>query len=192
MPKIVDHESRRTQIANAAARIMASRGLGNTTVRDIAKEAGFTSGILAHYFRDKNEVLSHAHRLLDDRSVERFRPALSSDAPIQSVFEEGMPLDDDREVDSRVRIQFWARALSSPELAEQQSHSFKGWIRATRALLRARQARGELDPDLRVEPISEVLVALIVGAGVVAVFLPKRSRRAFVRRIVDTAMEALL
>ncbi|MBW1883235.1 MAG: TetR family transcriptional regulator C-terminal domain-containing protein [Deltaproteobacteria bacterium] len=192
MPKIVDHEDRRTQIANAAARIMASRGLGNTTVRDIAKEAGFTSGILAHYFRDKNEVLSHALQLLDDRSADRFRPALSSNDPIQSVFEEGMPLDDDREVDSRVRIQFWARALSSSDLAEQQASSFKGWIRATRALLRARQKRGELDPDLKVDPISELLVALIIGANVVAVFLPKRSRRAFVRRIVDTAMEALL
>lgn len=192
MPKVVDHENRRTEIANAAARIMASRGLSNTTVRDIAGEAGFTSGILAHYFRDKDEVLAHALQLLDDRSAEHFRPALSSDDPIQSVFEDGMPLDEDREVDSRARIQFWARALSSPDLAEQQASSFKGWIRATRALLRARQKRGELDPDLKVEPVSEVLVALIVGAGVLAVFLPKRSRRAFVRRIVDTATEALL
>ncbi|MBJ19160.1 MAG: TetR family transcriptional regulator [bacterium] len=191
MPKVVNHADRRTEIANAAARIMASRGLGNTTVRDIAREAGFTSGILAHYFRDKDEVLSHALQLLDDRSAERFGPALSSSDPIQAVFEDGMPLDPDREVDSRARIQFWARALSSDDLASQQATSFKSWIAATRALLRARQARGELGEDLKIEPVSEVLVALVVGAGVLAVFLPKRSRRAFVRRIVDTATNAL-
>jgi AcrR family transcriptional regulator len=192
MPKIVDHESRRADIANAAARIMASRGLENTTVRDIAREAGFTSGILAHYFRDKDDVISHALQLLDERTAARMRPSLAGEGPIEVVLEARMPLDDETEVDSRARIQFWARALSRQDLAEQQARSFKSWIAATRGLLRARQRDGELDKDLKLEPISELLVALVLGASVLAVFRPRRSRRAFVRRIVETATEAML
>ncbi len=191
MPKIVDHESRRDEIANAATRIVSRSGLERATVRDIAREAGFTSGILAHYFRDKDAVLAHALRLLDGRAAAQFSPTLSSDDPIESVWEAAMPLDEEREVDARVRMQFWARSISSSELSEQQAASFRGWIRATRALLRARQQRGEIDEDLKAEPTSEVVVALIVGATVISVFLPKRSRRGFVRRVFQTATEAL-
>jgi AcrR family transcriptional regulator len=192
MPKIVDHDSRRLEIANAAARIVAANGLEGATVRDIAREAGFTSGILAHYFRDKDAVLAHALDLLDERTAARFVPAASTDVPIASILEGGMPLDDDREVDSRARIQFWARALASEELAAHQTASFKGWIRDTRDMLRTRQQAGQIDSDLNVEPLAELIAALVVGAGVIAVFLPKRSRRAFVRRIIDTATHALL
>ena len=102
------------------------------------------------------------------------------------------PLDPDREVDTRVRIHFWARALTNADLSAQQDASFRSWIAATRALLKARKELGELDADLKAEPMAEVIVALIIGASVLSVFMPKRARRGFVRRIVATAMDALL
>jgi AcrR family transcriptional regulator len=191
MPKVVDHDTRRLELANAAARIVAEKGLENATVRDIAREAGFSSGILSHYFRDKDDVLAQTLRLLDERTAALFAPSHTDAATVEAVLEEGMSLDKGRDLDARIRIHFWARALTNPELAAQQAGSFKAWIRATRALLRSRQKRGELEPDLKLDPIAEVLAVLGVGIGVMAVFLPKRSRRAFVHRVVDTATRAL-
>jgi len=192
MPKVVDHDSRRRELANAAARIVAEKGLEHATVRDIAREAGFTAGILAHYFRDKDEVLTHTLRLLDERTARRFGPSLDGTESLEEVVSEGMPLDEDRILDSKIRIHFWGRALSNPELASQQARSFRGWTRATRSLLRSRQARGEIDEQAKLDPIAEVLTALSIGLGVMSVFMPRRTRRAFVRRVVDTATRALL
>lgn len=112
--------------------------------------------------------------------------------PLEEVFRQGLPLDEEKTIDSKIRIHFWARALSSPDLAEQQAVSFKGWIRSTRALLRSRQKSGEVDETVKLEPVSEVLTALIIGVGVMAVFLPEQSRRGFVRRVIGTVAKALL
>jgi AcrR family transcriptional regulator len=192
MPKIVDHDSRRIDLANAAGRIVAERGLENTTVRDIAHEAGFSSSILAHYFRDKDDVLAHTLRLLDERTGTQFSPDVTGEASIEEVIEAGMSVDEPRATDYRIRIHFWARALASPDLAEQQGKSFRAWIRDMRSLLRVRQKRGEVNENVEIDSTADVLMAVGIGVGVISVFLPKRSRRAFVHRVVSTATRALL
>ena len=40
MPKLVDHDIRRDQIAEAAGRVLATQGLESLTLRDIAREDG--------------------------------------------------------------------------------------------------------------------------------------------------------
>ncbi|MBA3508847.1 MAG: TetR/AcrR family transcriptional regulator, partial [Thermoleophilaceae bacterium] len=62
MPKVVDHEQRRTEVAAAARAAIADRGLDGATVRDIAAAAGVSTGVLAYYFRDKDELLLQALR----------------------------------------------------------------------------------------------------------------------------------
>ena len=46
MPKSVDHEARREQIAHAACGVVARRGFDKATVAHIARAAGFTTGML--------------------------------------------------------------------------------------------------------------------------------------------------
>ena len=57
MPKIVNSDVRRLELADVAARLIARGGLGATTMRDVAAEAGFTTGSVTHYFADKRELL---------------------------------------------------------------------------------------------------------------------------------------
>lgn len=42
--------------AEAAFRVISKRGLQRVTVREIAREAGFTTGALVHYFKSKDQV----------------------------------------------------------------------------------------------------------------------------------------
>jgi len=60
MPKIVDHAERRSSIISATWRVIARGGLANTTTREIAKEAGCSTGVLAHYFTDRADILTSA------------------------------------------------------------------------------------------------------------------------------------
>src|SRR6188472_4105948 len=80
MPRIVDVDVRRAELTDATARVIARSGIEAATMREIAAEAGWTTGALTHYFADKRELLlatfqssvaaGRAARRLHDRSAE--------------------------------------------------------------------------------------------------------------------------
>lgn len=49
-------QERRNQLLDVARKLFAERGLENTTIKDIADEAGVAQGLLYHYFRGKDEL----------------------------------------------------------------------------------------------------------------------------------------
>ena len=60
MPKIVDHDERRRSLIEATWRVIAREGIASATTRGIAREAGCSSAVLAHYFADKAELMASA------------------------------------------------------------------------------------------------------------------------------------
>lgn len=62
-PKIT--EDRREQIIDAALRVFAEKGFARATNRDIAQEAGITTGLIYYYFKSKEDLLRAA---LEERS----------------------------------------------------------------------------------------------------------------------------
>jgi TetR/AcrR family transcriptional regulator, regulator of cefoperazone and chloramphenicol sensitivity len=46
----------RARIRDAALRLFADRGLDGTTIRDIAKEAGVSAGLIRHHFGSKDDL----------------------------------------------------------------------------------------------------------------------------------------
>ena len=75
MPKIVDHEQRRDEIALVACRVVAEHGFDQATIVRIAREAGYTTGMVAHYFDTKQEIMIAALRLILRVSKERLTRA---------------------------------------------------------------------------------------------------------------------
>jgi AcrR family transcriptional regulator len=62
MPKIVNHDERRDQIALVACRVVAENGFDQATIVRIAREAGYTTGMVAHYFDTKQDIIIAALR----------------------------------------------------------------------------------------------------------------------------------
>lgn len=60
MPKVVDHEERRNSIARAAMLEIAENGIEDLRLKDVAARAGWTTGVLTHYFKSKEDLLSEA------------------------------------------------------------------------------------------------------------------------------------
>jgi AcrR family transcriptional regulator len=52
--------ARREEIVAAALRVATTKGLANTTVRDVATEMGTSSGLIHHYFASMDDVLAAA------------------------------------------------------------------------------------------------------------------------------------
>lgn len=57
MPKQVDHEQRRREIAEAAARVASTRGMAGVSFREVAAEAGISVALIQHYFGTKETLL---------------------------------------------------------------------------------------------------------------------------------------
>jgi AcrR family transcriptional regulator len=57
VPTVVDHDARRRDFIKAAYETITECGLANTTVRAVARKAGYTTGALVHYFGDKEELI---------------------------------------------------------------------------------------------------------------------------------------
>ncbi len=58
-------EDRREQILDAALRVFAKKGFAKATNKDIAREAGITTGLIYHYFESKEALLK---AIFDERS----------------------------------------------------------------------------------------------------------------------------
>ena len=63
-PRLV--EERRGQLVRAAVKLFAAQGYYTTTIQQIAREAGVSTGLVYQYFRDKDDVLLLALMLVLD------------------------------------------------------------------------------------------------------------------------------
>ena len=59
MPKIINHDKRREEIANVVMELIAEKGIGKATVRGICLYGGFSTGVIAHYFSNQKELLTY-------------------------------------------------------------------------------------------------------------------------------------
>jgi TetR/AcrR family transcriptional repressor of bet genes len=116
MPKIVDHDARRDEIAHVACRVVASHGFEQATVVKIAREAGYTTGMVAHYFDSKQEIILAALRLILRRIEERLaRPAAAS-AGLLDLLAEALPLDGQRSTECAFWAAFWGQVPADRRL----------------------------------------------------------------------------
>jgi AcrR family transcriptional regulator len=59
MPKIVDHEKYRRELADKCMDLFSRKGYANVTMREISKELGVSTGSLYHYFPNKEAIFAH-------------------------------------------------------------------------------------------------------------------------------------
>lgn len=191
MPKVVDHEERRAEIVTATWAAIAEAGLDGATMRAIAERAGCTTGRLTHYFSGRDEILTAALcRVHEDAGTRMIRAAASrsgADA-LRAVLLEALPLDDDRRLEWRVWLAFWAQATVDENLRAENEQRYAEWRDIVDRLLR--DAAPRLTAPERAMRADE-LVLVIDGLGIretLARTSDRPSRAAAVRRSVDRAV----
>ncbi|MCO1658336.1 TetR family transcriptional regulator C-terminal domain-containing protein [Pseudonocardia sp. S2-4] len=124
MPKKVDHEARRREIAEAVLRLAAADGLESVSLRQVAAEAGISMGAVQHYFRTKDDMLGFALEHLARRREDRITARLSAGGAVPTVRElvrvsalEVLPTDEPSRADYLAGIAFFIRALREPRTA---------------------------------------------------------------------------
>jgi AcrR family transcriptional regulator len=114
MPKIVDHEQRRDEIALIACRVVAQYGFEQATIVRIARAAGCTTGMIAHYFDTKQDIIVAALRLILRRIEERLANADGAD--LLTLLSEALPVDETRYMECAVWMAFWGQVPADRRL----------------------------------------------------------------------------
>jgi AcrR family transcriptional regulator len=193
-PKDVDHDARREELLEAVWRVVARDGLEGATLRGMARETGWSVGSLAHYFADKDDILESALRLAYERIAARWErklAGLDGRAALRELVLDNLPLDDERELETKFLMNYWSRAIRGGDGVPRPARRGPLLIDRLAALARAGQGAGEISADRMPEDIAELLLGLIDGFSLHALLDPERLTRERQVALIEEELDRL-
>jgi AcrR family transcriptional regulator len=194
MPRNVDPERRRAELAEAVWTVIRRDGLQRASVRNVAREAGLSMGSLRHYFGTQAELLCFAMQLVGERARARVKAIAPADNPRETaerLLEELVPLDSERREEAEVWLAFTGHALVDPDqrAIHQRIHDELNGACATAIALLA--DAGLVPGDLDVGLEAARLQAVLDGLAVHAVMRPERVPPARIRAVIARHLDSL-
>ena len=169
---------------------MAKKGPDAVTMRNIAADAGLTTGALTHYFDGKRAIVSAALELICSDMLDRLRkaPATTRDELLE-LLELALPLDADQRDDWRVWLAFWARAEEATDALRIYNQQFRSsWLQLLGLRMAELTTAGEIhmaeDPTVVAARIAHVLNGIALEACLDPDAWPPERQRAELDAIV--------
>ncbi|MGH2926013.1 MAG: TetR/AcrR family transcriptional regulator [Solirubrobacterales bacterium] len=159
----IDH-IRKPQILEAAAAVIAERGLASTRIADVAERAGTSAPAVLYWFGSKDELLTDALTVDEDRFYGLMTERLASlDRPRDRLrlLIEACAVD----YDLTLWMELWGRAKRDPGAAAARQRLDDRWRDQIAEVIRAGQQAGEFgnaDPDEAATLIASTLDGLAV------------------------------
>lgn len=191
MPKIVDHDERREKIIEIVAGMLATVGAERTTIREIARQSGYSRGFIEHYFHNKEELISKTIRWINERSLARAETALDGKrglAALHTFCEVSLPLTPEVRDEWKIRMQFWGMAAVSDEHRREQSKRMHASEKIITNYLEQAQEAGEIEAGIDLEPLAHSLLHRLYGLGCNTILRPAY----FTRQRQATALDYIM
>lgn len=194
MPKIVDHAERRRNIIEATWQVIARGGLANTTTREIAKEAKCSTGVLAHYFADRADILASAlvtaHQGVRVRIEQSVGDTRGLDA-LRLFMLEVLPLDEKSSLEARIEACFWGEAVGNHHLMKIQNDEVDSFCDRVRTLLVQAAEDDQLLPTVDIDQTVHECLILMDGMSIQSVMYPERNHPKELIAILDELLARL-
>jgi AcrR family transcriptional regulator len=194
VPKVVDHDVRREELAEATRRVVLRDGIEGATVRAVAAEAGWSPGSLRHYFPTQRELLAFAMEQVAHRVGERIA-ALESGGDVRAIverlLEQVLPLDAERRMEMEVWLAFWALAQADAGLRAQRGETHRALRLFVRRCLVVLAEAGLTRPELSLEAETSRLHALLDGLALHGVTSPDTTTPRRIRAALRAHLDAL-
>lgn len=192
MPKRVDPDARREQIADAVIEEIAEHGLRSVTLARIAARTGLAIGSIRHYFGDTlREVMRFTLAILIRRLVHR-DVGLSDDPAtrIADAITFAAPTSEQERKENNALVEYRVMARTDPEFAADIAATSLAGAEAIRSLLRDALADRTIDEDaLHSEAL--LLFTLIEGFSLSSALSSTPLREADVRAVVTATMQRI-
>jgi AcrR family transcriptional regulator len=190
-----DSGERRDEVVKATWRVIAREGLDKASMRAIAQELGTSTGVLTHYFRDKDQMLEFVLSSMAE-SLEAARvPLMNGAISVEQVLDvlarvlPGTPLRVDW---WKVWISFTVAAFSRKRQSLDHATLFSETRKFWTGILRRLQKNGHIRADLNPELEATTLLCLFDGLGVHTVIDPKELSAKRQRSILENYFEKLV
>ncbi|MDW0113443.1 TetR/AcrR family transcriptional regulator [Sporosarcina saromensis] len=171
MPKIVNHEERKKQIAEAMWRVILDKGMEGATVRNIAEEAGLSLGALRHYFSNQDDLLVYAMTLVQERATDRIEAVAKQNLPpkemVLAVLLEIVPVNQETLAEMEVWFAFMAHVNHR---REELNIPDDGIVTGVHKIIAYLDNVGLLKEGLDLDLEMERLYAIIDGIAIHALF----------------------
>ncbi|MFF4321277.1 TetR/AcrR family transcriptional regulator [Streptomyces sp. NPDC001568] len=200
MPKRVDHEERRTQIAEALIQVAGRRGLHAVGMRDVAAEAGVSLRLVQYYFETKEKLLFYGLQHLTDRFTARVGARLASVGPdpgpretIEALLLASLPTDQESRVFHLLYSSYSILSVTDGALAAQPFiDNPDAAENALTGLVEGAQAAGLADPgaDARTEALSLLAMTATMGTSILVAQRTPESANAVLRHHLDRIFTA--
>lgn len=193
MPRLIDHERRREELAHAAWRVLLRDGAAHVSVRNVAAEAGLSVSSLRHVFSTQNDLLAFALRLVLERVTERVEPLLpvTGRSSAEAVTLEFLPVDSDRRAETEVYLTLFMAAGASTELRDLRTDAHHRLRMSCRAVIAGLDNGADLAPGADHEVEARRLHALLDGLAAHLIFDQPQDDPQWARRVVRGHFDAL-
>ncbi|MBN1375089.1 MAG: TetR/AcrR family transcriptional regulator [Dehalococcoidia bacterium] len=170
MPKIVDKEQKRIEIARKTMPLLAKYGFENIPIRKITAEAGIGKGTFYNYFTNKEDVLNEIIRLtFADWTKWVIDKIGHADDPLKVlllVLKDGSNLDTAMEQNIIIYVDLWRWAVSykgSDEFIPKFRHYLTNGKNVTIAIIKDAQNKGLIKMEVDAAALAAAWIALIDG-----------------------------
>lgn len=194
MPKVIDHDQRRSDIIDVTWALIVKGGLEAATMREIASEAGFANGALKHYFPGKDEIIQGTY----DRALGMMSEGVASavgDATgleaLRAIVYASAPLTEEAIVAGRVLLSFWERAMSNDDLHQAYLSHLTSWRGGLRTYIEQGRAAGDIVTSTPDEQLVDEIVLINVGANVMSLIAPHLSTPELLKAQLDAFFERI-
>lgn len=190
MPKLGMEAVRRRQLIEATIDTIHEVGFAAASLQAIAKRAGVSPGLVAHYFDDKNGLLEATLRTLFEdltrETIKRLKRAKTPRERIDAVIDANLgPRQFDPRL-AKVWLAFWAQAMHVPTLARIQR------VYQRRMLDNLAHALRQSLPPRRARALAHGLAGLIDGLWLRATLGGGQPDSAAARRLLRDYLDAHL
>ena len=171
-PGDASQDSRRAQMLEAAAELIAERGLARTRIADVATRVGISPALVVYYFQTKEALLIAALRDSETGFYAAAEGLLGSQVSLRDRIDTLVQLTFSEESQGEVRGQWglwfdlWNEAFRHPEVAADRRALDEQWRGLIRRIVRAGIEEGEVAEDLDVDTFAVTWAALLDGLSV--------------------------
>ncbi|MHC0067528.1 TetR/AcrR family transcriptional regulator [Nostoc sp. UIC 10890] len=191
----MSYDDRRIEVAKAAWRVIVREGLDRASMRAIAQELGSSTGVVTHYFRDKEELTLFALEQVFENVLEDMKTCAQGrqgiDRLAQMIFV-ALPVKDIDKVDWKVWVAFLGYSIGRERLVQEhrKRYDFLRQIICQELvdLQKAKVIRADLDLTLE----ANALIALVDGIGTGVVISPEQFSADQQQYLVRRHINALL
>ena len=159
-------QDRRIEVSAAAWKVIVREGLDRTSMRAIARELDCTTGVVTHYFRDKQELILFALHQVTEKLKQSMEEVAEQPVSVDRLIEmlcAFLPLDTEKQEILKVWVAFLGYAVGRESLMLEHQTSAGQLRELIIQELKTLQSMEKISQEIEPSVEANALLALVNG-----------------------------